>query len=91
MSKLFTSLELTPEQFLHLQAAAKSYMLDEQHPDRSDCVGGRARGDTDMAKLKLFACVKAFLDDEGWGERCFGEKAPGADKRKLKYPEMKNK
>ncbi|KAL3428104.1 hypothetical protein PVAG01_01613 [Phlyctema vagabunda] len=91
MSKLFTSLELTPEQFLHLQAAAKSYMLDEQHPERGDCVGKRERGDNDMIKLKLFGCVKAFLEDEGWGERCFGRDAPGAATRKLKYPEMKNK
>lgn len=91
MSKLFTSLELTPEQFLHLQAAAKNYMLDEKYPERSECVGNRGRGDTDMIKLKLFGCVKSFLEDEGWGERCFGENAPGADQRKLKWPQMKNK
>lgn len=91
MSKLFTSLEISPEQFLHLQAAAKAYMLDENYPERSECVGNRARGDTDMIKLKLFGCVKAFLEDEGWGERCFGENAFGADRRKLKWPQMKNK
>ncbi|RDW71140.1 hypothetical protein BP6252_07703 [Coleophoma cylindrospora] len=91
MSKLFTSLELTPEQFLHLQAAAKAYMLDERHPERGESVGHRGRGDTDMIKLKLFGCVKAFLDEEGWGERCFGEKSPGAETRKLRYPQMKNK
>ncbi len=91
MSKLFTSLELDPEEFLHMQAAAKNYMLDANHPERGDCVGSRGRGDTDMVKLKLFGCVKSFLDDEGWGERCWGEKSEGADSRKLKWPQMKNK
>lgn len=91
MSKLFTSLELTPEQFLHLQAASKNYMLDDRYPERRDCVGNKGRGDTDMTKLKLFGCVKNFLEDEGWGERCFGENAPGSDLRKLKWPQMKNK
>src|SRR4051812_16956526 len=91
MSKLFTSLELSPEQFLHLQAAAKNYMLDEDHPERRDCVGNRTRGDTDMTKLKLFGCVKSFLEDDGWGESCFGEKAEGSSQRKLKWPSMKNR
>lgn len=91
MSKLFTSLELTAESFLHLQAAAKAYMLDETFPERSDCVGNRGRGDTDMVKLKLFGCVKAFLEDEGWGDRCFSEHAEGGEFRKLKWPQMKNK
>jgi hypothetical protein len=91
MSTLFTSLELHPEHFLHLQAAAKNYMLDTKYPERSDCVGSRGRGDTDLTKLKLFGCVKSFLEDEGWGERCFGAKAPGAETRKLKWPQMKNK
>lgn len=91
MSKLFTSLELSPEDFLHLQAAAKAYMLDPDHPERRDCVGSRGRGDTDMVKLKLFGCVKSFLEDEGWGDKCFGDDAPGAAVRKLKWPHMKNK
>jgi len=91
MHKLFTSLELTPEQFLHLQAGAKSYMLDKDHPERSDCVGNKGRADTTMTKLKLFGCVEAFLQDEGWGDRCFGVNAPGAENRKLKWPQMKNK
>jgi hypothetical protein len=91
MSKLFTSLELTPEQFLHLQAAAKTHMLDPNYPERRDCVGNRGRTDTDMVKLKLFGCVKSFLEDEGWGERCFGTNAEGAESRKLKWPQMKNK
>jgi hypothetical protein len=91
MSKLFTSLELTPEEFLHLQAAAKAYMLDPAHPERGECVGNRGRGDTDMTKLKLFGCVKSFLEDEGWGDRCFGPNADSAEVRKLKWPQMKNK
>jgi hypothetical protein len=91
MAKIFTSLELTPEQFLHLQAAAKTYMLNENYPERSQSVGTRSRGDTDMIKLKLFECVRCFLDDEGWGERCFGESAPEAENRKLRWPLMQNK
>ncbi|KAL2074459.1 hypothetical protein VTL71DRAFT_8237 [Oculimacula yallundae] len=91
MSKLFTSLELTAEQFLHLQSAAKAYMLDPNHPERSNCVGNRGRGDTDMVKLKLFACVKSFLEDEGWGPRCFTDDIEQGQVRKLKWPQKKNK
>lgn len=93
MSKLFTSLELTPEQFLHLQAAAKSYMLDPAHPDRYNCVGSKAKVDTDMVKLKLFNCVEVFLEEEGWGERCWGanpERDPSKTWR-LRWPENSNK
>ncbi|GAD94176.1 conserved hypothetical protein [Paecilomyces variotii No. 5] len=73
MSKLFASLELSPENFLHLQAAAKAYMLDDNHPERRDCVGQRGKGDTEMVKLKLWNCVRHFLEAEGYGERFFGE------------------
>ncbi|BDD57808.1 hypothetical protein MPDQ_005447 [Monascus purpureus] len=73
MSKLFSSLELSPENFLHLQAAAKAYMLDENHPERRDCVGQRGKGDTEMVKLRLWNCVRNFLETEGNGERFFGE------------------
>ncbi|KAF2255061.1 hypothetical protein BU26DRAFT_150323 [Trematosphaeria pertusa] len=72
MSKLFMSLQLTPENFLHLQAQAKTYMLDPAHPERQNCVGNRGKGDTDMVKLRLFNCVRDFLND-GVGERFFGE------------------
>ncbi|OCK81578.1 hypothetical protein K432DRAFT_424855 [Lepidopterella palustris CBS 459.81] len=72
MSKLFMSLQLTPENFLHLQAQAKTYMLDAEHPERQNCVGNRGKGDTDMVKLRLFNCVQDFLND-GVGERFFGE------------------
>ncbi|OBT99829.1 hypothetical protein VE01_02110 [Pseudogymnoascus verrucosus] len=93
MSKLFTSLELTPEQFLYLQAAAKTYMLDPAHGERAGCVGNKARADTDLVKLKLFGCVEAFLEDEGWGERCWGPDAGrGAhESRRLRWPEGKHK
>ena len=91
MSKLFTSLGLSAEQFLHLQAGAKAYMLDKNYPERSSCVGNRGSLDGDMVKLKLFDCVKSFLDDEGWGERCFGATSQGAVNRKWKWPEMQNK
>jgi hypothetical protein len=78
MSKLFISLQLTPENFLHLQAQAKLYMLDSAHPERQNCVGNRGKGDTDMVKLRLFNCVREFLNN-GLGEHFFGEhaEAPG--------------
>ncbi|CAO2657393.1 Nn.00g035190.m01.CDS01 [Neocucurbitaria sp. VM-36] len=72
MSKLFMSLQLSPESFLQLQAQAKAYMLDTAHPERQNCVGNRGKGDTDMVKLRLFNCVRDFLDDEV-GEQFFGE------------------
>lgn len=75
MSKLFASLQLTPENFLRLQAAAKAYMLDEAHPERQSCVGSRGKGDTDMVKLRLFNCCRDFLSD-GIGERFFGPGVP---------------
>jgi hypothetical protein len=79
MSKLFMSLQLSPENFLQLQASAKAYMLDPSHPDRQNCVGNRGKGDTDMVKLKLFNCVRDFLNDRV-GEQFFGEhvEKPGA-------------
>ncbi|CZS93394.1 hypothetical protein WAI453_000985 [Rhynchosporium graminicola] len=92
MSKLFTSLELTAEQFLQMQAAAKVYMLDPDHPERRDCVGNKGKGEMDMVKLKLFACVESFLEDEGWGPRYFtDENVERSQSRKLRWPEMKNK
>ncbi len=72
MSKLFLSLQLTPENFLQLQAEAKAYMLDNKHPERQNCVGNRGKGDTDMVKLRLFNCVRDFLSD-GAGDKFFGE------------------
>lgn len=78
MSKLFASLQLLPEDFLHLQSAAKAYMLDEKHPERRDCVGQRGRTDSDMVKLKLWKCVQDFLE-EGNGERFFGVHARKTD------------
>ncbi|KAF2198296.1 hypothetical protein GQ43DRAFT_168469 [Delitschia confertaspora ATCC 74209] len=72
MSKLFMSLQLTPENFLHLQAQAKAYMLDPAYPERQNCVGNRGKGDTDMVKLRLFNCVRDFLN-AGAGEQFFGE------------------
>lgn len=79
MSKLFSSLHLPPEEFLHLQSAAKAYMLGDDHPERRDCVGQRGKTDSDMVKLKLWNCVQEFLDREGNGERFFGVNARKAD------------
>ena len=73
MSKLFSSLELSPENFLHLQAAAKVYMLDDNYPERRECVGQRGKGDAEMVKLRLWHCVRNFLEHEGNGGRFFGE------------------
>jgi hypothetical protein len=87
MSRLFTSLELGPEVFLEMQNAAKIYMLDENHPQRrEECVGSKGKRDPDMVKLRLFATVKSFLEDENWGEKCFGASAEGGMERKLKWP-----
>ncbi|KAI1907225.1 hypothetical protein LOZ53_005071 [Ophidiomyces ophidiicola] len=88
MSKLFTSLELSPENFLHLQAAAKAYMLDEDHPERRDCVGQRGKGDTEMVRLRLWNCVSDFLDKEGNGPRFFGENDvnEGMEPRQMVWP-----
>ncbi|CAD6499373.1 BgTH12-03489 [Blumeria graminis f. sp. triticale] len=91
MSKLFISLDLTAELFLKLQGAAKSYMLDDSFPERREAVGNKCRTSGDLSKLKLYSCAKNFLEDEGWGEHCFGRKAERADVRKLKWPESKNK
>ncbi|KAF2031320.1 hypothetical protein EK21DRAFT_63466 [Setomelanomma holmii] len=71
MSKLFMSLQLSPENFLQLQAQAKTYMLDTNYPERQNCVGNRGKGDTDMVKLRLFNCVRDFLN-AGIGEQFFG-------------------
>lgn len=73
MSKLFMSLNITPENFIALQALAKAYMLSPAHPERQSCVGNRGKGDTDMVKLRLFNCVRDFLADSGVGEQFFGE------------------
>lgn len=77
MSKLFTSLELGPENFLHLQAAAKAYMLDPDHPERGDCVGQRGKGDSELVKVRLWNCAAYFLDKEGHGQAHFGEPVLG--------------
>lgn len=93
MSKLFASLELSPENFLHLQAAAKAYMLDEKHPERRDCVGQRGKGDTEMVKLRLWNCVRHFLEVEGYGERFFGENVvnEGMGPRQYVWPRDQHK
>ena len=83
MSKLFMSLNITPENFIALQALAKTYMLSPAHPERQSCVGIRGRGDSDIVKLRLFNCVKDFLSDGGVGEKFFGEYAEKPDVREI--------
>lgn len=96
MSSVFTKLEISPEDFITLQAAAKDYMLDPNHPDRSACVGSKGKRDSDMTKLKLYSCVRNFLADEaeggeGWGERLFGKDSPSGATRKWMWPQMPNR
>ncbi|CAD6442741.1 5027147d-d184-4329-a758-ac0262d8a730 [Sclerotinia trifoliorum] len=93
MAKVFTKLELAPEDFITLQAAAKDYMLDPKHPDRSACIGTKEKRDNDLTKLKLYACVRNFLADEGegWGERLFGRNSPSGATRRWIWPDMPNK
>jgi hypothetical protein len=96
LGKVYTSLELAPENFLKLQAAGKDFMLDPSHPERRDVVGHRRQsGGTDVAKLKLWNCVEEFLRDVGHGERFFGRGAgegiPGAPERAMFWPEDSQK
>lgn len=93
MAKMFASLELAPEDFLHLQAAAKGYMLDRSHPERRDCVGQRGKGDSELVKLRLWNCVKDFLEIEGHGEKYFSADVPGDEgmQRSMIWPRDKNK
>ena len=88
MSKLYTSLELDPEKFLQLQAAAKTYMLDPHHPDRRGCVGQRGKGDSEVVKMKLWNTVARFLDEEGHGYSHFGSQVLGEQglKRSMVWP-----
>jgi hypothetical protein len=92
MSKLFSSLQLSPEDFLQLQSAAKAYMLDPNHPDRQDTVGQRGRGDSELVKLRLFNCVKDFLENGGSGLRYFGPDVPGDEgqQRTMIWPQDRN-
>lgn len=93
MSKLFTSLELSPENFLHLQAVAKAYMLDPDHPERSDCVGQRGKGDSELVKMRLWNCVATFLDHEGNGQLHFGGDVLGEEgaTRSMIWPQDRSK
>jgi hypothetical protein len=92
LGKVFTSLELAPETFLKLQTAAKTYMLDETHPERRDVVGHKKNvAGADLAKLNLFNCVEEFLSVQGYGEVYFGHNTgqhiPGAPVRTMFWPE----
>lgn len=92
LGKVFSSLELAPENFLRLQAAAKAFMLDEAHPERRDVVGHKKNsGGSDLAKLNLWNCVEEFLLMHGYGEKYFapgaGADIPGAPQRTLCWPQ----
>ena len=92
MSKLFTSLELSPEGFLQLQAKAKAYMLNDAYPDRKETVGQRGKGDSELVKLRLWTCVKEFLEAEGNGNLFFGSHVQGDEGivRTMFWPTHKN-
>lgn len=92
MSSVFFDLELGIDEFVQIQAAAKQYMLDPNHPDRDQCVNPN-RDEFSNTKLKMWETCKAFLEDEGWGERLWGADAPYIDEpeRTLKWPNDKNK
>ncbi|KIW65640.1 hypothetical protein PV04_07882 [Phialophora macrospora] len=92
LGKVFSSLELAPENFLRLQSAAKAFMLDEAHPERRDVVGHKKNsGGTDLAKLNLWNCVDEFLSVHGYGEKYFapgaGSNIPNAPPRTLFWPQ----
>ncbi|KIX01555.1 uncharacterized protein Z518_09281 [Rhinocladiella mackenziei CBS 650.93] len=92
LGNVFASLELAPENFLRLQAAAKAYMLDEAHPERREVVGHRKNpGVTNVAKLNLWNCVEEFLSGQGNGEKYFapgaGEDIPGSPPRTMFWPQ----
>ena len=92
MSKLFTSLELSPEAFLQLQSAAKNYMLNDAFPERRDTVGQRGKTDSELVKLRLWNCVKDFLENEGNGDLFFGPQVQGDEgrARTMFWPSHKN-
>lgn len=92
MSKLFTSLELSPEAFLQLQSAAKNYMLNDAFPERRDTVGQRGKTDSELVKLRLWNCVKDFLENEGNGDLFFGPQVAGDEGRvrTMFWPSHKN-
>jgi len=93
MSKIFTSLGIDPVEFLEVQAAAKEYMEDPQHPERLATVGyaKNDKKDKDTAKLNLASVVESFLEEEGWGERAFGKNARGRTSTKMQWPKNKPK
>ncbi|KIV89779.1 hypothetical protein PV10_07157 [Exophiala mesophila] len=91
LGKVFTSLQLAPENFLRLQTAAKAFMLDEAHLERRDVVGHQKQsGAADVAKLNLWNCVEDFLSTHGYGEKYFapgvGGDIPDAPARTLSWP-----
>jgi hypothetical protein len=93
MSKIFTSLGIDPVEFLEVQAAAKDYMEDPEHPERLATVGyaKNDKKDKDTAKLNLASVVESFLEEEGWGERAFGKNARGRTSTKIQWPKNKPK
>ena len=90
MSKLYESLEISPESFLHLQAAAKDFMINDDHPERYDTIGSRGRGDSDLVKLKLWKFTQDFLEEDDRGQEYFGEHAlpsDGLEQRSMVWPQ----
>lgn len=76
VAKEFRNLELCPESFHKMQAYAKKYMLDPEHPERKTYVGNRGQTDNAQIRHDLQKCVREFLE-EGPGEEFFGANSTG--------------
>lgn len=94
VAKEFRNLELCPESFHKLQAYAKKYMLDPDHPERKTYVGNRGQTDNAQIRHDLQRCVREFLE-AGPGEEFFGpdsigptgiEEGSGANSRSFLWP-----
>jgi hypothetical protein len=83
--EVFTSLKLTTEDWVRLEAEAKDYMLDETHPERQACVGQRANVTANDTKLQLFKTVQQFLAS-GAGIHYFGRSDDDEPGSKWVYP-----
>lgn len=85
-------MELNPEQYFEIQTAAKAFMLDGNHPERYDIIGGRENRSAKLVTTKLFESVRVFLEEYGWGEKMWGNDAPPLEDltpRTLRWPESK--
>ncbi|KAG9236687.1 hypothetical protein BJ875DRAFT_482075 [Amylocarpus encephaloides] len=90
VSELFLSLQVSIEQFVNLEGAAKDFMLDENHLERRECVGKTKKANNIAIQQQLIACVECFLLNEGWGEQCWGVFSEGRNQSNILWPADKN-